>query len=100
MKPVVFDSEAKDEFDAAASYYESQRAGLGDDFVAEVEQAVQRIARMPQSFPPYGPCGLRKCVLRRFPYNVFFLELDDRIWIAAVAHQRRMPGYWSHRRPD
>lgn len=100
MKPVVFDSEAKDEFRAAAAYYEAQRPGLGDDFVAEVEQAVQRIAQIPQAFPLHDPSGIRKCVLPRFPYTIFFLELDDRIWIAAVAHQRRRPGYWAHRRPD
>lgn len=99
MKSVTFDSEAADEFQAAVSYYESQRAGLGDDFAAEVDQAVQRIALTPQAFPPYGTSGLRKYVLPRFPFNIFFLELPDRIWIAAVAHQRRRPGYWSHRHP-
>jgi toxin ParE1/3/4 len=100
MKPVVFDSEARDEFDAAASYYEGQQAGLGDAFVAEVEEATQRIAQMPQAFSIHQLSGLRKCVLRRFPYSLFFLEQEDRIWIAAVAHQRRRPGYWSHRKPD
>ena len=99
MKSVTFDSEAEAEFRAAALYYESQRAGLGDDFVAEVEQAVQRIAQTPQAFPLHGSSGLRKCLLRRFPYTIYFLELADRIWIAAVAHQRRRPGYWSHRQP-
>ena len=100
MKPVVFDSEAKAEFDAAASYYEGQQAGLGDGFAAEVEGATRRVARLPHAFPTHPPSGLRKCVLRRFPYTLFFLEQDDRIWIAAVAHQRRRPGYWSHRKPD
>jgi toxin ParE1/3/4 len=100
MKPIVFDSEAREEFDAAASYYEERRAGLGDDFVAEVERCTERIAQMPRSFPPHEDASLRKCVLQRFPYTIFFLELDDRIWIAAVAHQRRKPGYWSHRQPD
>jgi plasmid stabilization system protein ParE len=99
MKPVTFDSEAEDEFRAAASYYEAQRAGLGDDFAAEVEQAAQRIAQTPQAFPPHGSAGFRKCLLRRFSYTIFFLELPDRIWIAAVAHQRRRPGYWSLRQP-
>ena len=99
MKSVTFDSEAEAEFRAAALYYESQRAGLGDDFVAEVEQAVQRIAQTPQAFPLHGSSGLRKCLLLRFPYTIYFLELADRIWIAAVAHQRRRPGYWSHRQP-
>lgn len=100
MKPVIFDSEARDEFREAAVYYEGQRAGLGDDFVAAVEQAVQRIGRMPQAFPVHDPSGVRKCVLGRFPFTIFFLELDDRIWIAAVAHQRRRPGYWAHRQPE
>jgi toxin ParE1/3/4 len=99
MKPVVFDREAKDEFDAAASSYEAQRTGLGDRFVTEVEECVARIAQLPQSFPVHQPSGLRKCVLPTFPFTIFFLELDDRIWIAAVAHQRRRPGYWSHRQP-
>jgi plasmid stabilization system protein ParE len=99
MKSVTFDSEAEDELRAAASYYENQRAGLGDDFVAEVEQGVQRILQMPQAFPLHSASGLRKCILRRFPYTIYFLDLPDRIWIAAVAHQKRRPGYWSHRQP-
>jgi hypothetical protein len=28
------------------------------------------------------------------------LELADQIWIAAVAHQRRRPGYWRSRTPE
>lgn len=99
MKAVTFDSEAADEFRAAALYYESQQAGLGDDFTSEVEHAVQRIALTPQAFPLHGSSGLRKYVLPRFPYTLFYLELPDRIWIGAVAHQRRRPGYWSHRQP-
>lgn len=99
MKPVVFDSEADEELRAAASFYEERRAGLGDDLMAEVEQCVLRIAQSPRAFPLHGSSGLRKCLLGRFPYTIFFLELDDRIWIAAVAHQKRRPGYWSHRQP-
>jgi toxin ParE1/3/4 len=75
MKPVTFDSEAEAEFRAAAVYYEGRQVGLGDDFVAEVEQAVQRIAQTPQAFPLHGSAGYRKCILRRFPYTLFFLEL-------------------------
>ena len=100
MKPVVFDSEANEEYRDAASWYEARRDGLGEEFTAEIEQASQRIAQMPQSFPPHDSAGMRRCVLRRFPYTIFFLELDDRIWIAAVAHHKRRPGYWDHRRPN
>jgi toxin ParE1/3/4 len=99
MKPVIFHQETEAELQAGIAYYDEQRAGLGTEFQEEVELAVDRIARMPQAFSPYGSEGLRKFVLRRFPYSIFYLELDEAIWIAAVAHQRRRPGYWAHRRP-
>jgi hypothetical protein len=98
VKPVVFDS--KREFDAAASYYNGRQTGLGDAFVAEVEKTARRIAVLPNAYPTHQPSGLRKALLRRFPFTVYFQDQEDRIWIAAVAHQRRRPGYWLHRRPN
>ena len=100
MKPVHFHREAEAELRAAIAYYDEQRQGLGAEFRDEVEQAVDQIARMPQAFSPYGHEGLRKYVIRRFPYAIFYLELDDTIWVAAVANQRRRPGYWAHRTPE
>jgi toxin ParE1/3/4 len=100
MKSVLFHAEAEAEFRAAISYYEGQREGLGTEFRDEVERSVERIARLPQLAPPHGEAGLRKLVVRRFPYKLFYLELEETIWIAAVAHQKRKPGYWAHRSPD
>ncbi len=100
MKPIVFHPEARAEFDAAAVYYEQQREGLGLEFQEEVEAGVERIQQFPGSFPLHGQTGRRKHVLHRFPYTIFYLELDDSIWIAAVAHQKRRPGYWMDREPS
>jgi toxin ParE1/3/4 len=100
VKPVKFHREVEAELRAAITYYEERRYGLGDDFRDAVEQAVDRIARMPCAFSPYGDEGLRTRVMRRFPYSIFYLELDDHIWIAAVAHRRRRPGYWAERTPE
>lgn len=99
MKPVLFDSEAEQEFKDGIAWYERQRVGLGAEFQEQVELAVQQIAGMPQRLPLLGNEGLRKCRVTRFPYSIFYLELDDHIWIAAVAHQRRDPNYWSSRQP-
>ncbi len=99
MKPVLVDQEAQAEVRAAIAYYEGQRAGLGEEFQTEVEHAIQRIVQIPQLFPPCGNQGLRMFVMRRFPYTIYYLELDASIWVAAVAHQRRRPGYWAHRKP-
>jgi toxin ParE1/3/4 len=100
MKPVIFDAEAEDEFGAAVKYYERQREELGTEFEHAVEQAISRIAQNPGQFPTHGDRGIRKCLLKRFPYTIFFLELDECIWIAAVAHQKRRPGYWASRWPE
>jgi toxin ParE1/3/4 len=37
-------------------------------------------------------------VLQRFPYVVFYREVDDRVEVIAVAHGAREPGYWRNRR--
>lgn len=100
MKPVIFHREAEAEIRAAIAYYDEQREGLGSEFQDEVEKAADRIARMPGAFSPYGDEGLRKHVIPRFPYSIFYLELEEFIWVAAVAHQRRRPKYWAKRTPE
>jgi toxin ParE1/3/4 len=99
VKPAIFHPEAQAELDAAVAWYEAQRPGLGLDFQAEVEAAVSMIQKQPQLFPLYKNSRLRKRVLQRFPYNIFYLEMDSAIWIAAVAHHKRKPDYWSARTP-
>lgn len=100
MKPVVFHPEARAELTAAAEWYEQQREGLGLEFTSAVEAAIERIRLLPQAGAVDEVTGRRKHVMRRFPYNVFYQELDDVIWIGAVAHQRRKPRYWADREPD
>jgi toxin ParE1/3/4 len=100
VKPVTFHSEADAEFRRAIAYYDAERAGLGAELQDEVEAAVLRISQNPLEFALYGKRGLRQCVVRRFPYSIFFLELDEKIWVAAVAYHKRRPNYWSRRRSE
>lgn len=85
---------------AAIAYYEGQRAGLGTSLLKAVEAAVGLIRQNPAMFPARVADDLRKCPVRRFPYAVHYLELDDEVWIAAVAHQSRRPEYWKGRSPS
>ena len=100
MKPVVFHQDAEAELDAAMAYYESQRSGLGLDLQTDIARTIERIRQHPQSFPRHNEGKLRKSPARRFPYVIFYLELEEHIWIAAVAHQGRRPGYWAYRAPE
>jgi hypothetical protein len=99
VKPIVFHPDAAQEAREAAEYYERLRAGLGDDFRAELDAALARIQQDPQLYAAESG-SVRICPLRRFPYSVYYEELADRIWVAAVGHQSRRPGYWARRRPN
>lgn len=100
MKPYRFHSAAKRELDTALAYIDKQRAGYGRLLSEAIDDAIGRIRRDPSSFACYGGSELRECVLTRFPYAVYYAELDDCIWIAAIAHGSRRPGYWMKRTPE
>lgn len=97
MKSIVIQDEAIAELESAIAYYEERQVGLGLDFLAEVEQAIRNIQRNPNVSAPYGTLGIRRYVMRRFPFVIFYSELTDIIWIIAIAHAKRKPGYWQRR---
>jgi toxin ParE1/3/4 len=99
MKPVIFHVRAAAEFDDAIAYYEGQRVGLGRECRCELEAALQRIRENPSSFPRDDDYDARFCIVNRFPFTFYFDELPDSVWIAAVAHHARRPGYWAKRSP-
>jgi plasmid stabilization system protein ParE len=100
MKPVIFHPEARAELTAAAQYYEAQREGLGLEFTEAIEAVIEQIRQLPGAGALDEQTGRRKRVMRRFPYLIVYQELEDAIWIGAVAHQRRRPRYWADREPD
>jgi toxin ParE1/3/4 len=94
VKPVHVHQDAEAELRQALDYYERQRIGLGGRFRRELEAALQRVRENPQAYAIEDDLGTRYCPVNRFPYTLVYVELDDRIWVAAVAHQRRRPCYW------
>lgn len=97
MKPIDFHPDAAEEARKAAAHHESIRAGLGTDFQAELEAALRRIQDNPLMYAAESGT-IRVCPLHRFSYSVFYEELADRVWVAAVGHHRRRPGFWASRR--
>lgn len=85
--------DAQTELDAAATWYEERRVGLGLGFVAAIDRTFQRIAERPEAFAVYR-APIRRAVVHRFPYIVFFEAEAHRVVVYAVAHARRRPGYW------
>lgn len=93
---VIFSPEARAEFDEAVQYHDQQRHGLGDDLRAEIREFLPRLQRSPLTFPVERG-DIRRPILARFPYKLLYSVESDHVYIIAVAHRRRAPGYWVDR---
>lgn len=87
---------AEAEYLEAVRHYSRINGQLGLAFVTQVEAAIQRARQFPEAWSPL-PRGLRRVRTRRFPYGITYEILTDRIFIWAVAHTSREPGYWEGR---
>jgi len=90
---IRFLSPAEAELAAAAQYYEEQVPGLGEEFLDEIELALEKILSFPEAWAPLSH-NQRRCPLRRFPYGLIYQVRGDEIIIASVMHLRRHPDHW------
>lgn len=96
MKPVTFHPDAEVELDKSIAFYEKCEPGLGLDFERDVAHGILQIQEAPLCWPVHK-YGLRKYLIKRFPFHIFYLILPECIWIVAVAHCSRKPDYWKNR---
>jgi toxin ParE1/3/4 len=87
---VTFRRIAKYELDDAISWYESRREGLGQDFSVAIERQLERIASSPNQFGSVRGM-VRRAVLLRFPYSIFFIVEESTIVVLAIFHAKRSP---------
>ena len=90
--------EALAEYAEAVGFYEEQALGLGREFFDEVQRVLGVIEANPGLGSPFDP-PYRRVYCRRFPFGVVYREDEDRgvLWVQAVMHLRRRPGYWKGR---
>lgn len=96
MKRIVFLDPAKAEMADAAEYYEAQADGLGFDFLAEVKRAIEHVKEFPESGQILRS-GIRRRLVRRFPFGVLYRIDEEETVLVAVMHLRRRPDYWVER---
>jgi toxin ParE1/3/4 len=88
--------EASADIAEAFSWYEDQRPGLGSEFEAELHRTFGYITGMPLA-SRLVQRGIRRALLHRFPFSVYYGVTGDLIEIRAVLHYRRHPRQWIRR---
>jgi plasmid stabilization system protein ParE len=95
---MILEPEAREELLAAATWYDDQRVGLGDEFLNAIDEVLERIAAAPFSYPrDRFDERARRALVGRFPYAVVFVVQGDEVRVVAFVHAKRLPGYWTER---
>jgi toxin ParE1/3/4 len=93
--PVRFLPEARQDALDTRAWYEDRQSGLGALFSKSLAAAVERLQAAPLSFPQVMG-AVRRVILQRFPYAVYFRQEADEIIVLAV-HGRQDPNRWQKR---
>lgn len=93
---VIFLAEARVDAVEAFQWYEDERAGLGVVFRAAMDEAIKRVRLTPLTYPIQYR-DLRRTIVHRFPYAVFYRIVAETVVIVGVIHARRPPSEWRRR---
>jgi plasmid stabilization system protein ParE len=95
---LIFAPEVEQDLAEASTWYESRRAGLGEEFLSCVDACIVAILRMPE-MPAVVYKQYRRALVRRFPYAIFYEHEGRTITVYAILHGSRDPKKWRERLP-
>ena len=98
MKHYRLEAEAAVAFDieSAFGWYEAEESGLGAEFLEQLRLVYRRILENPLGYEEQRS-GIRRGLMRQFPYAVYFSIEAETILILAVLHTARDPAEWQLR---
>ena len=99
MIKIEFHPEAEQELWEAKRWYRERSKLAARAFATDIADSFRQIAGSPNRWPEVRT-GERRFILSRFPFSILYRVRSNVVFITAVAHQKRRPGYWRDRKPD
>jgi plasmid stabilization system protein ParE len=96
LSPLIIRPAAAAEIDEAYLWYEAQRTGLGEEFLAEVNGALDTIREMPELYAVVHR-DTRRAMLVRFPYSLLYRLVNKQVIVVSCFHGKRDPTRWQGR---
>jgi plasmid stabilization system protein ParE len=97
MLPIILSPEAEKEVVDSYWWYEEQLFGLGDEFILCLDAEMHSISRNSEIYQVVHK-NIRRGILKRFPYCVFFIKEPNHIQVLAVFNAHRNPSDWKKRK--
>ena len=96
MKNLRIHEAARREANLAAHWYSERSIESARNLIEELLLGISKAQRFPDRYPLYLH-GTRRVIVDRFPYSIVSLDWQDEVFIVAMAHAKRRPGYWNNR---
>jgi len=96
MRSLHVRPEAELDIFEAALWYDREQSGLGGEFLKAVRYVFGRIEEGALQFP-LVTTDIRRAILRRFPFGIFFVVENESATVLAVTHLHRHPASWQGR---
>ena len=88
--------EAEADIAEAYQYYESCRENLGSEFILCIEESISRIENNPRQYKTIYK-NVHRALVRKFPYGIYYVLINEQIVILGVLHARKNPKHWQSR---
>ncbi len=95
-RTLAFTARASADIEDAHAWYEAQRPGLGSDFERELEIVIHFLEGLPEAGPVVHRT-LRRLLVKRFPYAVYYQITEATIEVRGCLHLSRHPRAWIRR---
>ena len=94
---LIITPQAEKDFESAYEWYEVHDPGLGKEFARCVDVKIASVQRNPRHFRIIADKEVRRALVNRFPFSVYFISKAELITVFAILHQHRNPEYWKSR---
>jgi toxin ParE1/3/4 len=98
IKPysIELSDEAEVDFDKSYEYYYEDNPKVADTFFKRINLGFENVKKNPNSFP-IAHKDVRKYVVKKFPFVIYYRIVDTVIQVIAIFHTSRNPEIWNER---
>ncbi|OKH17495.1 type II toxin-antitoxin system RelE/ParE family toxin [[Limnothrix rosea] IAM M-220] len=88
--PIFITSQTEQDLENIYDWYEKRSKGLGSEFIRIIDSNLAQIQRYPEAYLVVLK-NLRRKIIRRFPYALFYLITEKQVTVLACLHLKQAP---------